>query len=191
MRALSLTQPRASLMAFDEKRIETRDWSTSVRGDVAIVASKGFPRAARELCHREPFITVLRDHGITIVGLTPSKPNQLPLSVVVCVVELFACHPTAELAGRIAMAAGGAPPAPALHELDFGNYDPIDRDTGRPRFGLLTRNLRVLQRPVPVERLEGGVAKPGGALGFYQLSPACEAAVLEQLRLIDSAPKEG
>ena len=35
MRALSLTQPWASLMAWDEKRYETRDWPARERGWIA------------------------------------------------------------------------------------------------------------------------------------------------------------
>lgn len=172
MRGLSLTQPWASLMALDEKRYETRDWPTQVRGELAIVASKGFPRDERELCHEYPFDEVLAEHGITIVGLTPSKPNQLPLGVVLAVVELVDCIPTRP-DGRPRLSRRPET-APARHEEDFGNYAP-------ERYAFITRNLRRLHEPVPVERVEGGIVKPGGALGFYGLSPACEAAVRERL----------
>lgn len=40
MRAISLWEPWASLMAMGAKRIETRDWQTSVRGEMAIHAAK-------------------------------------------------------------------------------------------------------------------------------------------------------
>lgn len=40
IRALSLLQPWASLLVFDEKKIETRSWKTSYRGPVAIHASQ-------------------------------------------------------------------------------------------------------------------------------------------------------
>lgn len=43
MKALSLTQPWATLVAIGAKKIETRSWSTSYRGPVAIHASKGYP----------------------------------------------------------------------------------------------------------------------------------------------------
>ncbi len=36
MKALTLTQPWASLMALGVKRIETRSWYTSYRGEVVI-----------------------------------------------------------------------------------------------------------------------------------------------------------
>ena len=56
--ALSVTQPWASAMALGLKRIETRSWSSGLRGPIAIHASKGFPLAAREfaLCEAYPYI---------------------------------------------------------------------------------------------------------------------------------------
>lgn len=40
MKALSVKQPFASLIASGRKTIETRNWSTSYRGDLLIVSSK-------------------------------------------------------------------------------------------------------------------------------------------------------
>lgn len=63
MKALSLTQPWASLVAIGAKRIETRSWPTRYRGPVAIHASKAFPRADRQLCITStPFYVALKDH---------------------------------------------------------------------------------------------------------------------------------
>ena len=47
MKALTLTQPWATLVAIGAMRIETRSWSTAYRGPLAIHAAKGFPRWAR------------------------------------------------------------------------------------------------------------------------------------------------
>lgn len=40
MKAISLIQPWASMIASGKKTIETRKWSTKYRGDILIVASK-------------------------------------------------------------------------------------------------------------------------------------------------------
>jgi hypothetical protein len=40
MKAISLRQPWASMIASGEKKIETRKWFTKYRGDILIVASK-------------------------------------------------------------------------------------------------------------------------------------------------------
>jgi hypothetical protein len=44
MKAISIIQPWASLIAYGAKRIETRSWYTSYRGSIAIHASKNIPR---------------------------------------------------------------------------------------------------------------------------------------------------
>jgi hypothetical protein len=40
MKAISLTQPWASMIASSQKTIETRTWSTNYRGDLLICSSK-------------------------------------------------------------------------------------------------------------------------------------------------------
>jgi hypothetical protein len=70
MKVLTLTQPWASLIAKEYKRIETRSWSTSHRGDLAIHAS-------REPAPMDLFVRYL--------------PFPLPLSAIICVVKLLDC----------------------------------------------------------------------------------------------------
>jgi hypothetical protein len=59
MHALSVLQPWATLIALGIKRIETRSWHTSYRGRLAIHASAGRPPSFFDLCHGEPFRTML------------------------------------------------------------------------------------------------------------------------------------
>lgn len=66
MRALSLTQPWATLVAIGAKRIETRTWPTTYRGPVVIHAAKGFPRWARGTALEEPFASALRDRPLPL-----------------------------------------------------------------------------------------------------------------------------
>src|ERR1700744_118543 len=87
MKALTLTQPWASLVALQEKRIETRSWLTAYRGELVIHAAKGFPADCKELCGDEPFRTSVRG----------AAWDQLPVSVGLCVVCLLACIKTTEL----------------------------------------------------------------------------------------------
>ncbi len=63
VKAMTLTQPWATLMAVGEKRVETRSWQTDYRGPLAIHAAKGFPQAAEELCEEEPFCRTLEKVG--------------------------------------------------------------------------------------------------------------------------------
>lgn len=43
MKAITLTQPWATLVAFGAKKIETRSWATDYRGPLAIHAAKSIP----------------------------------------------------------------------------------------------------------------------------------------------------
>lgn len=81
MKALTIQQPWASLIVAGAKCHETRSWSTKHRGPLLIHAGARFPEPARLLCRREPFLSALD-------GRTAA---ELPLGVIIGVVELVAC----------------------------------------------------------------------------------------------------
>lgn len=60
MKAISILQPWASLIAIGVKHIETRTWKTDYRGALAIHASKGFRDEARSLCFDPTFARYIR-----------------------------------------------------------------------------------------------------------------------------------
>ncbi len=124
MKALSLHQPWASLMAQGLKTIETRGWKTDYRGDLAICAGKRLPTL-------EEFGGSKEDYGAMLC--------HTPFGKVVCVVELYDCW-TSEVLTKVRhkMNAG---------EWELGNYEP-------GRWGWLTRNLRPLRLPVPVRGMQ-------------------------------------
>lgn len=80
MKALSLTQPWATLIAIGAKRYETRIWRPSYRGYIAIHASSAFPAECVELCEREPFASALRRGGY---GPAADWQKALPLGAIV------------------------------------------------------------------------------------------------------------
>jgi activating signal cointegrator 1 len=122
--AISLTQPWASLVAHGFKRYETRSWSTSYHGPLAIHASKGFPREAIEVCFEQPFSAALREIGLT-------TPGELPLGQILAVGELIRCA-RAEVT-RLAIDS---------REAAFGNYT-------AGRWAWQISNVRLLEQPVP------------------------------------------
>lgn len=65
MKALTLTQPWATLVAIGAKTIETRSWNTNYRGPLAIHAAKTIPGWAAALSVQEPFESVLVQAGIS------------------------------------------------------------------------------------------------------------------------------
>lgn len=83
IKAISLVQPWASLVAIGAKRIETRSWPAKYSGPLALHASKGFPKEAKEIFLQEPFKSALARGGI-------NSPSELPLGAVVAVCRLGA-----------------------------------------------------------------------------------------------------
>lgn len=84
MKALTLRQPWASLVAAGAKRLETRSWTTKYRGPLAIHAAKGFSREERDLCYDEPFASCLIDEP----GVLWSNSDELPTGCVIATVTL-------------------------------------------------------------------------------------------------------
>ena len=98
MKALSLLQPWASLIAVGAKKIETRSWSTKYRGPLAIHASRS--NKNRLLRYLEPFLTWLKGIGL------------LPLGAIVATCDLVDCiKMTPEFIQSV-----------QNPELDFGDY---------------------------------------------------------------------
>lgn len=106
MKALSLTQPWATLVAVGEKKLETRSWPTYYRGPLLIHASKGFPLGARTICHRAPFCYALARAGYL-------HPKELPLGAIVGIVTLTGCTSTTDALEGI-----------SAEEHAFGDYGP-------------------------------------------------------------------
>ncbi len=138
MKAISLTQPWATLVAIGAKRIETRSWRTDYRGPLAIHASKGFPVWARTLCREEPFRSALADAGIEMWA-------ELPRGEVVAICTLTGCP-------RIrARSTDGTPCITTLDSLlwrvpsperEFGDYS-------YGRWAWLLKDVEPLAKPIP------------------------------------------
>lgn len=145
MRGFSLTQPWATLVALGAKKIETRSWSTSYRGEILIHAAKGFPREVQEMCADEPFLAVLKAAGFT-------NTKELPRGVIVAVARLVAVKRTEEIRC-----------VASEQEQAFGDYSPN-------RYGWLLADVRALKTPVPAAHVDrDGSTKPGGALGLWSV----------------------
>ncbi len=124
MKALTLTQPWASLVAIGAKKIETRSWATSYRGPLAIHAAKGFPKDARTVCLREPFKRVLIAAGIESLA-------DLPLGALLATVLLVDCVPTGKVRSTL-----------TSEEYAFSDYS-------AGRWAWLLDDVQPLSVPVP------------------------------------------
>lgn len=127
MKALSLTQPWATLVALGEKTIETRSWQTSYRGPLLIHAAKAFPMWCREMCDTPPFREVLRKHGL--------GASDLPRGVLLCEVNFHSIIPTEGIIGNPKLFSS------CEHEIMFGNYSD-------GRYGFLLSDLQPYGSPI-------------------------------------------
>ena len=99
MKALTLTQPWATAVAIGVKQIETRSWSTTYRGPLAIHAAKGWTAADREFAQTERTLGRI--------------PPRIPLGAVIATCELYDVCPAEEI-GLLAS---------AIERL-YGDYSP-------------------------------------------------------------------
>jgi hypothetical protein len=99
MKALTLTQPYATLVANGWKGYETRSWRTDYRGPLAIHAASGFQGVGGRLA----FDRIMLDLHPGLVarlednyGLGPAKSIELPLGAIIAVTWIEEIEPTDE-----------------------------------------------------------------------------------------------
>lgn len=138
MKALTLTQPWASLVANGHKRVETRSWRTAYIGPLAIHAAQGFPPQARQCLRRPAFSRALWDLDDPPYSLYAG--DTLPRGVVVAVVNLVRCVPVEDVVLRL-----------GAEELTFGDYSP-------GRWAWVLQLVDALKEPVPAR----------GSLGLWE-----------------------
>lgn len=124
LKAITLHQPWASLVAMSRKRFETRGWSTNVRGVVAIHAAAVRSTPLRHV-----------DAGLAL-ELGDGYDESRPLGAVVAIGYLESIHAVEDIRGRL-----------TLEELRRGDYS-----DGRFawRFGVVAP----LDEPVPAKGLQ-------------------------------------
>ena len=70
MKAISIRQPWAGLIAIGEKTIETRTWETSYRGELLICASQKWdPKFEKLEFDKEPQHLFMQGHAVAIANL--------------------------------------------------------------------------------------------------------------------------
>ncbi len=105
MKALTLWQPWATLVALGEKQHETRSWSTNYRGPLAI-------HAAKTAAHTHQFWAKHFQRSLQSGGY--HRPKSLPYGMVVAICQLVDIVPTSiEIVYAFDQ-----------KELAFGDYSP-------------------------------------------------------------------
>jgi len=155
MKALTLTQPWATLVAIGAKKIETRSWSTAYRGPLAIHAAKTFgvwkESGIRAMFEQFPeFETALGKHGW---GL-----KELPRSAMVATCNLVAIVSTQYLAKQQYHEWTG--PDGRVYRFDLTNDEYTFGDYAPGRYAWLLADVK--QLPIAYSA--------SGALGLWNWS---------------------
>lgn len=143
MKAVTLHQPWASLVAIGAKRIETRSWATEYRGPIAIHAGRTVTADSRAASIIDP-TQLPRGHVVATGVLTDCVPMvgaMDPPPETGAYIEI-AAHATF-LVGRFSI-----PMVIEQGELDLGDYRP-------GRFGWLIDGVQLLKHPIPMRGHQG------------------------------------
>ncbi|HWR07118.1 ASCH domain-containing protein [Sporomusa sp.] len=153
MKAITILQPFASLIACGAKQIETRSWPTKYRGPIAIHA--GVSKKYYGIEHKEPFFSVLEDQITTIAdvgGPVEAEWDEvgvdLPYGAVIAIADLVDClqvsatfndtEPFAATLENLRSVNG--------NEFMFGDYTP-------GRYAWMLANVRRIE-PVPAKGMQ-------------------------------------
>jgi len=151
MKALTIHQPYASLIARGAKVYETRSWKTNYRGRIAIHAGKKsaysviyrlFPNTGEETAFEYEFIYAVREH------LGDDFEDNVPYGAIIAAAELVNCYQIQELAGKTYLCGFVHGGELCNNELLFGDYTP-------GRFAWELCNIKVLEKPIPARGKQG------------------------------------
>lgn len=172
MKALTLTQPWATLIACGAKRIETRSWSTTYRGQIAIHAAKGLgpvggKRGLQEQCAVPAFESALGEWFERFGAMRSAERAGwvMPLGAIVALAVLADVR-RIDTKLRAEVLAQTITP----NEIEFGNYD-------SGRFAWYLEDVLYLEQPIECN----------GALSLWELPPEVESKVETRLVGMDIA----
>jgi len=134
LKAITILQPWASLIACGKKQIETRSWPTKYRGPIAIHAGARFDRKLWNLSLVDPIRNTFDNLGYG------RNRNDLPLGAVIAIADLIACEEmTMDKIVAWRDVYGKA-------EIAFGDFQP-------GRYAWILENVRQI-KPVPAKGMQ-------------------------------------
>jgi hypothetical protein len=147
MKAITLWQPWASLVAKKYKKIETRSWYTSYRGPIAIHAAKTYPSWVK--CIFKWVADLLGEEKYEESFWYYLENKIGPFGMVVATANLVDCLQIKEIHGRIwAVNLNGSSIHIQGNELEFGDYTP-------GRYAWILEDIQELPEPIPARGAQG------------------------------------
>lgn len=133
IKALTIWQPWASLIAVEAKRIETRSWHTRYRGLLAIHAAKRWRPEEQDLTWERDYQRIFHAYDLDGAGL--------PLGSIVAVAKLTAVVRSEKALLQLRQ-------KQMLDEILLGDYR-------NGRFGFCLEQVATLPQPVPAKGAQG------------------------------------
>lgn len=131
MRAVTIRQPWATLIAIGEKRFETRSWATKHRGEIAIHAGKAIDKQA---CADPAIKTILARHGYI-------TSSDLPTGAIIATGILIDCWQSFTQEDQVILESAGRIRSIADFEEQVGDYT-------EGRYAWELDQMKILQEPV-------------------------------------------
>jgi hypothetical protein len=128
MKAISLWQPWAILWLLDDKKFETRSWSTNHLGSLLVHASKKNDGEVKKALSDPFFIERLSAYGLLV--------SDLSFGAILGKVDLTGCYRMSTM------------PAPSERERRLGIWSP-------ERYAWDKQHARLYQKPIPYRGRQG------------------------------------
>lgn len=161
MKAITIWQPWASLLACGAKQYETRSWATSYRGPIAIHAAK------KNVIDTMLIPELVKDEMKKCIGaMAGTKWENLPTGAVIATAELvnvwhIVYHPGPDINKARHIDIGAESLTEDKHDPHFGDYFvPTDKeialgDWTPGRYAWELANVKILPEPIPVKGKQG------------------------------------
>ena len=147
MKAITIWQPWASLIACGAKKFETRSWKTDYRGPIAIHAAARYPfKATKDI---PGYVVAEMRQALKSFGILTNWTDfrNLPLGKIIATADLVDCHEIMLYGGR------GISAYPGRLEMEDGIYYPDEQellfgDWTPGRYAWELANVKMLPEPI-------------------------------------------
>ena len=170
MKAITLYNPHAMLVAWEEKKFETRSWETRYRGPLAIHVAKRAPVEFIDMEVTDPFYSVLTKHDYY------GRPRDY--GNVIAVVDLVECYRIFWVNSKEVLADTKDGKTLVIRK-DSNEYFFGDYSFGRYVWKL--ENPRLLKQPIPtkgMQRIWNFTLPEGGLIYLDSTREDCKGALL-------------